>query len=578
MTPRLMFRLRTASAFHFRSSILPLALCAQIASGSLGGDRVVVYVDQAAAPGGDGTSWTRAYNDLQSGFERLYQVWSQSTPSESTLKVAQGTYRPDKGTGDRYQRFSMNWYPGSPRSIEMLGGFAGNSGTDPDHRDLERTPTILSGDLQADDGPDFRNRNDNSSMILEVGPGLNPPCSVRIDGIEFYGAAQSDFDTEHFVPGTAVAVSGAQIGGSLPEAGTSITFENCIFRDNYGQNFTGAALRVSGDSVYLRDCTFRGNRVTNGAGGAVAWYSTNPAFFPISIEGCVFEANEARMGGAITVGGGALAIARTTFANNRAAIDGGAIFCDSQLEMHSSLLLANEAGNTGGAIASIGHTAIDLWNCTVAENFASSGGAIQCAYGRLQATNTIFWRNHSDGPSPIIDLWPGFNPFFWPTVLDGVVLDGGLASVRLPAGIAAPLGDTVVVDPAFIRERSPADTASGWRFWNYRLRQNSPAAGAGAITSWAGEISDLDSRPSAWARFARADIGCYFLNTADCEANLNRDANKLVDDSDFTEFVVAYNILISPPANPQADFNRDGVVDDADFAIFLVAYDSLLCP
>ncbi len=65
-----------------------------------------------------------------------------------------------------------------------------------------------------------------------------------------------------------------------------------------------------------------------------------------------------------------------------------------------------------------------------------------------------------------------------------------------------------------------------------------------------------------------------------CDADL--DCSDLVDDSDFTIFVFAYNILDcadpSMPAGCSADFNRDGLVDDADFVTFVGAYNELLCP
>ncbi|MBX3387920.1 MAG: hypothetical protein KF691_00545 [Phycisphaeraceae bacterium] len=65
-----------------------------------------------------------------------------------------------------------------------------------------------------------------------------------------------------------------------------------------------------------------------------------------------------------------------------------------------------------------------------------------------------------------------------------------------------------------------------------------------------------------------------------CPADLNGDG--LVEDTDFTIFVAAYNILDcadpSMPANCPADFNSDGFVDDADFLVFVQAYNELLCP
>jgi len=64
-----------------------------------------------------------------------------------------------------------------------------------------------------------------------------------------------------------------------------------------------------------------------------------------------------------------------------------------------------------------------------------------------------------------------------------------------------------------------------------------------------------------------------------CRADLNCDA--VVDDEDFTGFVVAYNLLdcADPgmPAGCPADLNLDGVVDDSDFTLFVQAYNRLLC-
>lgn len=65
-----------------------------------------------------------------------------------------------------------------------------------------------------------------------------------------------------------------------------------------------------------------------------------------------------------------------------------------------------------------------------------------------------------------------------------------------------------------------------------------------------------------------------------CAGDLNADG--LVDDADFSLFVVAYNLLDcadgSMPAGCPSDFNRDGFVDDADFGIFVVSYNELVCP
>ncbi|MBS0187734.1 MAG: hypothetical protein JSS51_06675, partial [Planctomycetes bacterium] len=65
-----------------------------------------------------------------------------------------------------------------------------------------------------------------------------------------------------------------------------------------------------------------------------------------------------------------------------------------------------------------------------------------------------------------------------------------------------------------------------------------------------------------------------------CPCDLNHDT--LVDDSDFTIFLAAYNILDcadpSMAAGCPSDFTHDGLVEDADFSLFVMAYNELICP
>lgn len=65
-----------------------------------------------------------------------------------------------------------------------------------------------------------------------------------------------------------------------------------------------------------------------------------------------------------------------------------------------------------------------------------------------------------------------------------------------------------------------------------------------------------------------------------CPADLNGDS--VVDDADFSIFVVQYDVLdcadAGMPSGCSADLNSDLLVDDQDFSIFVVAYDAVLCP
>ena len=71
----------------------------------------------------------------------------------------------------------------------------------------------------------------------------------------------------------------------------------------------------------------------------------------------------------------------------------------------------------------------------------------------------------------------------------------------------------------------------------------------------------------------------YFNTRGPCPADLNGDG--VVEDSDFVEFVQAYNLLYCSDAlavnKCPADLSNDGYVLDEDFVLFIQAYDQLLC-
>ena len=110
---------------------------------------VDIFVDDTA-PGGDGTSWPQAYNDLQDALA--------DADAGDTVRVAQGTYKP--GTL-RSHTFAME------TGVILLGGYIGYNATDPTIRDPELYPSILSGDLSGNDGPAlFQDNGDNSYHII----------------------------------------------------------------------------------------------------------------------------------------------------------------------------------------------------------------------------------------------------------------------------------------------------------------------------------------------------------------------------------------------------------------------------
>ena len=89
------------------------------------------------------------------------------------------------------------------------------------------------------------------------------------------------------------------------------------------------------------------------------------------------------------------------------------------------------------------------------------------------------------------------------------------------------------------------------------------------------------SNADAATGFSYGPIAVRFAFTprAFCRADLNNDG--VVDDNDFSIFVIAYNTLdcadLAMPSGCPSDLNYSGFVDDEDFQVFVVAYNELLC-
>jgi hypothetical protein len=124
----------------------------------------VRYVDVDAPVSGSGNAWCDAFTDLQDALA-IAQAGDE-------IRIAAGTYTPDQGTGDFLMSFEI------PNGVTLQGGYAGCGAGDPDERDPIANPTILSGDLNGDDGPDFSNYEDNSFIVVRTRQAGRIPCST----------------------------------------------------------------------------------------------------------------------------------------------------------------------------------------------------------------------------------------------------------------------------------------------------------------------------------------------------------------------------------------------------------------
>jgi uncharacterized repeat protein (TIGR02543 family) len=218
------------------------------------------YVDAAAAPGGDGTSWKTAFVYLQDGLARAADgdsVW-----------VAQGLYWPDLGSGqavgDRDATFRLQ------KGVAICGGFPTGGGTW-----TQRNPflhqSILTGDIGKSNAA-----TDNTYHVVT---GSGTDWTAILDGCTITGGFASGVEPQDRGAGLYNLWGGPQIrnclfvantaagnGGGACNVESKATFVNCVFTGNSAGNCGGGVYSEQGN-VALTNCTFAANQSLGRAGG-----------------------------------------------------------------------------------------------------------------------------------------------------------------------------------------------------------------------------------------------------------------------------------------------------------------------
>jgi hypothetical protein len=347
------------------AGLLIIGICA-----SCGGQ--VIYVDDDAAAGGDGSSWANACRCLQ---DALAQAAEAPQPVE--IRVAQGVYRPDQGAG-------VN--PGSQTAtfqllsgVTLRGGYAG--APDPDARDVELYETVLSGDLAGNDGLGEPTTYENSRHVV-TGSGMD--ATAVLDGFTITGGG----------------------AGMLIETGGP-TIRNCRFEDNTGNGiqcghsraaitgclFTGnrsPALDGSDCSSVLTDCVFKAGGTGRKESGIWGVRSD------LTLVGCTFEG---LAGGCIDISDGHLTLLCCTFADSSGTLN-GAVHCADGLTARDCTFV-NNSGLAAGAM--VGGN-MELENCAFTGNSGTNTGAILAGGDVLIATGCLFSGNRSQQGAGAISI------------------------------------------------------------------------------------------------------------------------------------------------------------------------------
>ncbi len=469
----------------------------------------VLYVDASATGSNSGSSWCDAYVDLQDALAAA----GASGGTVADIQVAHGAYAPDRGInqtpGDRGATFQLL------NGVAMRGGYAGCGATDPDARDLQLHETILTGDLNGDDGPNFANNGENSYHVV-TGSGVD--ASAVLEGFTVLGGKANGSGSQAHGGGlynssaspkidncTFLANWASNQGGGMQNDGGNPTLTRCTFTQNYAGGAGGGANTQNGDPVFL-NCRFTSNNNVPGYGGGLSLYGTGTA----TLLSCTFTGNlNANSGGAIycSVGNGPvnLVMVDCTITNNSAMYIGG-IMVDhgGHATLTNCLIAGNAATGTGqwgfgGGLgcAGSGVTSV-LKNCTIAGNSGTSyGGGISCiAGGSTTLDNCLLWNNTAPNGAQIAIGHRGGAATVSMTYSDS---QGGAAAVSQGSGSTLTWGaGNIDADPKFV------NPSAG----NYQLSSSSPCIDAGnnAVVP-AGITTDLDGNPRFVDDPATVDTG-----------------------------------------------------------------------
>jgi len=253
---------------------------------TVGQTAAALYVDSGAPGPHDGSNWKRAYRHLQ-------EALAVATAG-MVIKVAEGTYYPDRGVGIGPEA-SMATFK-LKDGITLEGGYAGYDADNPDARDPRSYPTHLSGDLKQNDLWGLINTHDNAYHVLSA---QQLAQTAVIDGfIVRDGHADGDYP--------------AIYGGGLLIEDADVMVVDCVFQDNIGTN--GGAIACLGGQLNLVNTDCSGNR---------AWVFGGAVFSlegRIELTNCLLSGNtagyEAAGGSAIFTINGDVKAVNCTIADN----------------------------------------------------------------------------------------------------------------------------------------------------------------------------------------------------------------------------------------------------------------------
>ncbi|ODS81531.1 MAG: hypothetical protein ABS46_11265 [Cytophagaceae bacterium SCN 52-12] len=452
----------------------------------------ILYVDNAIADPGDGSSWGNALKFLSDATRA-----ARSNDNVKEIHVAKGTYYPT-GLQSGNERERSFFVEGG--GLKLYGGYPNGGGT----RDYQNNPTILSGDISVQG-----DTADNSYHVMVLAGNPENTDSLVVDGFTFTGGNANSASLAPVFGQYGLGVYDNGGGGLMASLLTeTAVIRNCTFEQNYAH--AGAGIAMHDASPLLTDCLFRSNHVIDlgeeglnieNSGGAMMNSNSSPR-----IERSVFQDNSAPAGGAMGNIVSSPTVLHSTFSGNHAPDMGLMMNQQSSPVFINTLFTANYTTGTAAApggmvvpsgfMASVLVSAPRLINCTVAGNYAAAGSGsapvsffVNIFQSSVTVSNSIIYGN--EGMTRVTLDTLASESFFQYSLVQGMEADEAGHNLA---------GDT---DPLF------ADPANS----DYRLQACSPAINKGDNTLLPGGVTqDADGSP----RIAHTvvDMGAFEFQAA----------------------------------------------------------------
>ncbi len=304
-----------------------------------------LYVDQSAAPGGNGASWATAYRDLGLALAQGALIPCGS----ANILVAQGNYT------------STSNFLVAPH-LALYGGFPAGGGP----RNSLAYPTTLTG----------------TTNVLRFTSGATNDC--LIDGFTINGGGKYGVIVSNAAPTLRnLVLSGSGQTAILAQnALGGLVITNCAFTGNSATG-NGAAINATNSLISLLACSFSNNAAANG--GAI--YLSNGA---LTARNCLFTANQSTLqGGAIFNAGGNVTLVNCTVANNTGGTYAGGL------------------GQSGGSATLLNSIFWDN-NVTSLSLSNTAAANLYAAQGNLNLTNDIIEFQSSPAGGSVLNFNPFF--------------------------------------------------------------------------------------------------------------------------------------------------------------------------